>query len=217
MTKADKRAAVGGFLWILAMVQYFVAQVAVASQWRVPYSWWDNSVGDLGNTGCGQFMANEVCSPLAGSMNAAFIIAGLLTAAGIGLTRSVWPATGMASVGVLLWILAGAGQVLVGVAPENENLPLHMIGELHLPLASVAILLLGLASRRSGLGVFGIVMAVVGLGGVAMSIFAPDVIGVGGAERLAGYPSALWLFVVGAAALLPNREPASAEVLTEVS
>jgi len=216
MTKAEKRAAVGGFLWIVAMVQYFVAQVVVESQWRTPYSWWDNYISDLGSTTCGQFMGNYVCSPLAGAMNASFIIAGLLTVAGIGLMRSVWPPTGMASVGVLLWILAGAGKVLVGVVPENENLALHMIGALNLPLGSVAILLLGLASRRTGLGVFGIVMAVVGLGGMALSIFAPDLVGVGGAERLAGYPGDLWLFVVGAAALLPRRERASAEVLTEV-
>jgi len=60
-------------------------------------------------------------------------------------------------------------------------------------------------------------MAVVGLVGVAVSIVAPDLIGVGGAERLAGYPGDLWLFVVGFAALLPRREPASAEVLTKVS
>ncbi|MFI9383603.1 DUF998 domain-containing protein [Kutzneria sp. NPDC052558] len=217
MTKAERRTAVGGFLWIVAMVQYFVAQVVVEAQWRTPYSWWDNYISDLGNTACGQFMANYVCSPLNGVMNASFIIAGLLTVAGIGLMRSMWPATGMASLGVLLWILAGAGKVLVGVAPENENLALHMIGALNLPLGSVAILLLGLASRRTGLGVFGIVMALVGLAGLALSIFAPDLIGVGGAERLAGYPGNLWLFVVGAAALLPRREQASAEVLTQVS
>lgn len=218
MTSAEKRAAVGGFLWILAMVQYIVAQFVVAAQWRPPYSWWDNYISDLGNTGCGQFMANYVCSPLAGVMNASFIIAGLLTVAGVGLLRSVWPETGMATVGVLLWILAGAGKVLVGVAPENENISLHLIGALNIPLASVAILVLALASRRSGLGVFGIVVAVVGLAGLALSIFAPDFMGVGGAERLAGYPADIWLFVVGGAALLPRRASASAsaEMLTQV-
>ncbi|QUQ66535.1 DUF998 domain-containing protein [Kutzneria sp. CA-103260] len=217
MTKAEKRAAVGGFLWIVAVVQYFVAQVAVASQWRTPYSWWDNYISDLGNTACGRFMGNYVCSPLAGAMNASFIIAGLLTVAGVGLMGSVWPPTSMASLGVLLWILAGAGQVLVGAAPENEDLPLHLIGALNLPVGSVAILLLGLASRRTGLGLFGIVLAVVGLVGTTLSIFAPDLVGVGGAERLAGYPGDLWLLVVGAAALLPRPEPASAEVLTKMA
>ena len=214
MTKAEKRAAVGGFLWILAMVQYFVAQFVVAAQWRTPYSWWDNYISDLGNTACGQFMGNYVCSPLAGVMNASFIIAGLLTVAGVGLLRSVWPETGMATVGVLLWIIAGAGKVLIGVTPENENLPMHMIGALNIPLGSVAILLLALSVRHSRLGVFGIGVAVVGLGGTALSIFAPDFIGVGGAERLAGYPGDIWLFVVGGAALLPRRE--SAEVLSEM-
>lgn len=214
MTSADKRAAVGGFLWIVAAVQYFVAQFVVAAQWRTPYSWWDNSVGDLGNTACGRFTAGYVCSPLAGVMNASFIIAGLLTIAGVGLMSSVWPETTLASVGVLLWILAGAGQVLVGVTPENDNLSMHLIGALGVPLGSLAILVLGLASRTTTLGVFGILTALVGFLGMALSVFAPEFIGAGGAERLAGYPGEIWLFVVGAAALLPGG--ASAEVLAEV-
>jgi hypothetical membrane protein len=215
MTSAEKRAAIGGFLWIVAMVQYFVAQFVVAAQWRaIPYSWRDNYISDLGNTRCGDFMATYVCSPLYGLMNASFIIAGLLVVAGVGLLRSVWPDTGPATVGVLLWILAGAGKVLVGVAPENEDLPLHLIGALNLPLASVAILVLALTTRHTRLGMFGIVVAVFGLLGTAMSIFAPELLGVGGAERLAGYPGDIWVFVVGGAALLPKR--ASAEVLAEV-
>jgi hypothetical membrane protein len=215
MTSAQKRAAVGGFLWITAMVQYFVAQVAVAAHWRVPYSWRDNYISDLGNTTCGEFMGNYVCSPQYGMMNASFIIAGLLTIAGVGLLRSVWPDTGVATVGVLLVILTGAGKVLVGVAPENENLALHLIGALNLPLGSVAILVLALTIRHTRLGMFGVVCAVFGLLGLAMSLFAPQLLGVGGAERLAGYPADIWVFVTGGAALLPRRR--SAEVLAEVA
>jgi hypothetical membrane protein len=214
MMGAEKRAAVGGFLWIVAMVQFFVAQCVVASHWRVPYSWRDNYISDLGNTACGDFMAHYVCSPLYGMMNASFIIAGLLTITGVGLLRSVWPETGLAAVGVLLVILTGAGKVLVGVAPENENLALHMIGALNLPLGSVAILLLALTIRHTRLGMFGIVCAVFGLLGLAMALFAPQLLGAGGTERLAGYPADIWLFVAGGAALLPKRR--SAEVLAEV-
>jgi hypothetical membrane protein len=216
MTSAEKRAAVGGFLWIAAMVQYFVVQFAAAAQWRsVPYSWRDNYISDLGNTRCGDFMGTYVCSPLYGLMNASFIVAGLLTVAGVGLLRSMWPDTGPATVGVFLWIIAGVGKVVVGVVPENENLSLHLVGAFNLPLASVAILLLALTTRHTRLGMFGIVVAVFGLLGMAVSLFAPELLGAGGAERLAGYPGDIWLFVVGGAALLPKR--ASAEVLTEVS
>jgi hypothetical membrane protein len=215
MTSAEKRAAVGGFLWIVAMVQYFVAQCVVAAQWHPPYNWRDNYISDLGNTACGEFMANYVCSPLYGMMNASFIIAGLLTVTGVGLLRSAWPDTGVATVGVLLVILTGAGKVLVGVAPENENLALHLIGAVNLPLGSVAILLLALTIRHTSLGMFGIVCAVLGLLGLAMTLFAPALLGSGGAERLAGYPADIWLFVAGGAALLPRRR--SAEVLAEVS
>ncbi|HTI22606.1 MAG TPA: DUF998 domain-containing protein [Kutzneria sp.] len=215
MTSAEKRAAVGGFLWIVAMVQHFVAQIVVAAHWRVPYSWRDNSIGDLGNTACGDFMGNYVCSPLYGLMNASFIIAGLLLITGLGLLCSIWPDTGMATVGVLLLILAGAGKVLVGAAPENENVGLYLVGGLNLPLASVAILLLSLAARHTRLGMFGLVCAFFGLLGTVMAVFAPQLLGVGGAERLAGYPGYIWVFVVGGAALLPRRR--SAEVLAQMA
>jgi hypothetical membrane protein len=215
MTSAEKRAAVGGFLWIVAMVQYFVAQFAVAAHWRVPYSWRDNPISDLGNTACGDFMGNYVCSPLYGVMNASFIIAGLLTITGVGLLRSIWPDTGVATVGLLLLILAGAGKVLVGAVPENEDVGLHMIGVLNLPVASVAILLLSLAIRHTRLGMFGLVCAFFGLLGTAMTFFAPQLLGVGGAERLAGYPGYIWVFIVGGAALLPKRR--SAEVVPEMA
>jgi hypothetical membrane protein len=214
MTNAERRAAIGGFLWIVASVQYFVAQFVVAAQWRPSYSWRDNSIGDLGNTACGQFMGNHVCSPLAGLMNGALILAGLLTITGVALLRSTWPATGTASLGVLLMILAGAGTVLVGATPENEDPWLHVIGVLNLPLGTVAVLLLGLSVRHTRVGMFGVVVALFGLLGVALMFFAPEVLGVGGAERLAGYPAEIWLFVAGGAALLPRSS--SAEVLAQM-
>jgi hypothetical membrane protein len=214
MTNMEKRAAIGGFLWIVASVQYFVAQAVVAAQWHPPYSWRDDAIGDLGNTACGQFMGHHVCSPLAGVMNAAFILAGLLTVTGVALLRSTWPATGTASVGVLLMILAGAGKVLVGASPENEDPWLHMIGVVNLPLGAVAVLLLGLSVRHTRVGVFGMVVAVFGLLGVVLTFLAPELLGVGGAERLAGYPAEIWLFVAGGAALLPRSS--SAEVLAQM-
>ena len=205
MTNAEKRAAVGGFLWIVAAVQFTVAQFVVAAQWRTPYSWHDNHVGDLGNA---------AVSPLAGVMNGSFILAGLLTVSGLGLLRSFWPETGTATAGMLLWVLAGAGKVLVGAALADENLALRLIGSLYLPLGCLAMLLLGLATWRGRLGVFGLAMAGLGLLGLALSVFAPELLGFGAAERLAGCPADVWLFVVGGAALLPGRE--SAQVLAEV-
>jgi hypothetical membrane protein len=205
MTNAEKCAAVGGFLWIVAAVQCFVAQVVVAADWRPPYDWWDNGVSALGDT---------TYSPLAVAMNASLIIAGLLVVSGLGLMRSRWPETALATAGLMLWVLAGAGKVLAGAVPENENLAVHLVGTLYLPVADVAILLLGLASRRTRLGVFGIMMAALGLLGLALSAFAPELLGVGGAERLAGYPAEVWLFVVGGAALLPSRR--SGEMLAQV-
>ena len=72
----------GGAAWILATLQYAVAQVVVAAAWHHPhYSWLGNYISDRGNTACGQFTVphgtpSYVCSPLHSAMNASFIITG---------------------------------------------------------------------------------------------------------------------------------------------
>src|SRR6202046_5866856 len=130
---AEDRAApglaviVGGAAWILATLQYAVAQVVVAAAWHhPPYSWLGNYISDLGNTACGPFKVphgtpSYVCSPMHSAMNASFVIAGILTIAGAVLLRRFWPRRRGTTVALVLWAITGLGKIVVGLVPENTN------------------------------------------------------------------------------------------------
>jgi hypothetical membrane protein len=202
----------GAGLWILAVVQYLVAQIVVARAWTTPYSWTGNFISDLGNTACGRFAvphgpSSYVCSPQHWVMNASFIAAGLLGGVGVLLLRRFWPARRMVTVGVALWLAAAAGKIIVGVVPENANVGLHTLGALNIPLGSIAILLLGRSVLHNGgwLRTTGIVLSCLGLVGTALSVAGQYSgsaaylgMGAGGAERLASYPGNLWMLIIGA-------------------
>ncbi|HEY4991277.1 MAG TPA: DUF998 domain-containing protein [Nakamurella sp.] len=209
------RGFVGGLLWVIAIVQYAVAQIIAAAAWTTPYSLRANYISDLGNTACGMFAVPHgqpayVCSPSHGLMNASFIALGVLVIAGAILLRRFSPSGRMTSVAFYLWILSGLGKIVVGLVPENTTITLHLLGAFNIPVASVAILLFSLAIRDSNvpLSIFGIGTAVVGLVGTVLSTAGQYAgeglylgLGVGGMERVAGYPGSLWTLVVGALAM----------------
>jgi hypothetical membrane protein len=208
---ATTRFRWGATLWIAGVAQYFIAQVVVGSRWKSAYSWTGNYISDLGNSRCGQFAVPHgqpgyVCSPDHVVMNASFIVAGLLSGAGILMLRRLWPARRSVTVGVVLLYAAACGKIVVGLVPENTNIGLHTIGALNIPLGSVAILLLSLSvwQRAKPLAAVGVVLACVGLVGSGVSVAGQYAghsaylgLGVGGAERLAAYPGNLWMLVIG--------------------
>jgi hypothetical membrane protein len=225
----------GAGLWIVAVVQYLVAQIVVAHAWTTPYSWTGNFISDLGNTGCGQFavphgQSSYVCSPQHWVMNASFIVSGLVGGVGVLLLRRFWPARRMVTVGVGLWLAAAAGKIIVGIVPENANIGLHTLGALNIPLGSIAILLLGRSALHNGgwLRTTGIVLSCLGLVGTVVSVAGQYSgsaaylgLGAGGAERLASYPGSLWMLIISAvvvmtpsAALAPrtSSDPATVTV-----
>ncbi len=212
---STERLRWGAALWILAVVQYFVTQIVVASAWTTPYSWTRNFISDLGNSRCGEFAVPHgqpgyVCSPEHWAMNGSFILAGALGGAGILLLRQLWPAGRAVTISVVLWLAAAVGKIVVGLVPENTNIGVHTLGALNIPLGSVAILLLGSCVGRTmgWLHPTGIALACIGLVGTVLSVAgqyggsgAYVGLGAGGAERLASYPGSLWMLLVGIAVL----------------
>jgi hypothetical membrane protein len=206
---------VGGCLWILAGVQFAIAQVLAAEAWNPPYSWTNNYISDLGNTACGIFAVPHgspayVCSPLAPVMNASFVVSGVLVIAGALLLSGTWPRRRMISIALVLWVIAGLGKIGVGQVPENTNISLHLLAALNIPVESVAVLLTSLAIVRSDrqLGLLGIALAILGLVGTVLGtageIAGPALylgLGVGGMERVAEYPATIWRLLAGIAAI----------------
>jgi hypothetical membrane protein len=212
---AARRLRWGATAWIVSVLQYFACQLIVAGRWSTPYSWKNNFISDLGNTACGPFAVPHgrpayVCSPAHTVMNASFIVAGILTVIGILLLRPLWTRSRAARAGVVLWVIAGLGKIIVGLAPENGNIGLHTLGALNIPLGGIAILLLSRASSGlprpwriagrllAGVGLIGTVLSIAGQYGGTHAYFGT---GAGGSERLAGYPANLWFLLIAALVL----------------
>ncbi len=217
--RSASRVAVilGGTFWIVATLQYAIVQIVVAAAWHhPPYSWLNNYISDLGNTACGRFSVPHgtpayVCSPLHSTMNASFIITGILTIAGAIALQRIWPHRRLTTVALILWIITGLGKIAVGLVPENTNISLHLLAAFNIPVGCAAILLLSLSIRhiRRAVSVTGIVLAVIGLAGTALSTTAEFAgsalylgLGAGGMERVADYPGNLWILIIGIIAAL---------------
>jgi hypothetical membrane protein len=152
-----------------------------------------------------------VCSPLHSTMNASFIIIGILTIAGAIALQRIWPHRRLATVALILWIITGVGKIVVGLVPENTNINLHLLAAFNIPVGCAAILLLSLSIRHisRAVSVTGIVLAFIGLAGTALSTTAEFAgsslylgLGADGMERVADYPGSLCLLMIGIIAVL---------------
>ena len=220
-TQSSARLAflVGGGAWILTAV-YFVGQGIAQAAWTTPYSLIDNRVSDLGSTSCGTTLANTyICSPLHAVMNSTFVLTGVLILAGLFLTWSVWPRRRLATWGLVLLGVAGAGTILIGLSPENVNVFVHLVGALNIPAGNVAMILLGLAiwRDRRGMAWFSLLAGVVGLLGMLAGPFLVILTGHGGglAERMLLYPLIIWLIVFGLSVVADRVRRRSGEVLPQ--
>jgi hypothetical membrane protein len=197
-------------------IEFFIAQAIVQAAWTTPFSLTTNYISDLGNTTCGPYPVGSsmyVCSPWHAGMNAAFISLGVIILLGIALTWRAFPPGRTRTVGLVLLALAGPGEILVGLFPENVNITPHTIGAAaHFVSGNLGIVVLGMAiaatRRQIPLAIFSIIAGSAGLLATALFISGNYLgIGIGGMERVAAYPLPLWLIVVGVVLLKFQEEP----------
>jgi hypothetical membrane protein len=198
-----RQVILGAACWALSIALFVVQAIVQAASAR-PYSLATNLISDLGITACGPYSAAshaDVCSPLHGLMNGTFIVVGLLHTIGAIATRRAWPRSRLTSFGRGLIALAGTGLTLAGLAPENVAMGLHTLGALYGIVAlNVGMTLLGLALQRAArrLGAMTLVAGIAGLVGTVLFLSSAAGVPVGAAERLADYPAAAMLVVLGA-------------------
>ena len=138
----------GAWAWALGTVQSLALQLIVGAAWSEPYSWAANNISDLGNVGCGAWDGRYVCSPLHAWMNASFVLQGVLLVVGLVLTGPLWRGGFSGWAWRTLVLLAGAAWVVVGLAPADVNLGLHLLAALVVFFLGNASLLLAANPRR---------------------------------------------------------------------
>jgi hypothetical membrane protein len=198
--RLDGQVVAGAACWVLTLV-FLVGQAVAQAASKAPYSLTRSYISDLGATGCGPLTVATyhayVCSPLHDVMNAAFVISGLLTLLGAIATRHAWPRRRLTSWGLVFLALAGAGQILVGLRPDNVDIRLHALGALFgIPGSNIGMILLGAATWRARPAI-GILSGVCGIVGLIGCLLTGAGVSAGAAERLAAYPPVLWTILLG--------------------
>jgi hypothetical membrane protein len=203
-TFSDRYPWIGPALWMLSAL-YFLAQIVVGWVWNPPYSVIKNTISDLGNTRCAQYGGSYVCSPRHDLMNAAFILLGVVMAAGSLLIYQEFTETGArermaARIGFSGLAIGGVGAMMVGIFPENVHHMLHVVGAgLAIGGGNLGILILGFVlPLPEGLRGYMVFFSIISM--TALVLFAAQRyfgIGAGTMERIAAYPETLWLIRFG--------------------
>lgn len=204
----DLPVCFGAACWTLSGL-YFLGQALAQAASARPYSLITNVISDLGNTACGP----AVCSPWHGLMDATFIAVGLLHCAGAITTQQAFPPGRLRAVSAALLALAGVGLALAGAAPENTDASVH-IASAFLGLASLnaGMITLGvtaLPSTRWG-GVLALAAGLVGGLGFLLFLMSLALSWPRGiTERVADYPGATMIVVLGVLLLAHGRAAAA--------
>lgn len=199
---AGRNAAgrLGAWCFVLT-VEYFLAQAVAQSAWPA-YSMRDNFISDLGAVHCGAGFgphAALVCSPLHAVMNSGFVALGALMLAGILLTWRAWPCG--STPGLLFLAAAAVGEALIGLAPEDVNIRVHILAALlHWIAGGIGMIVLAAPLRKASprLALVTFLAGAVTLVGLVLFLFHRNLgLGHGGMERVVAYPLTLWFILVG--------------------
>jgi hypothetical membrane protein len=186
-----------GWLW-LANIQYFIVQIIAAAAWDRPFSLRHNAISDLGNTACGLYGTNYVCSPLHGLMNMSFIALGVCQAAGALLLARYTRPVPRLRYGLYGLILAGLGTIVVGLFPENSIGALHTLGAfLPFVLGNIGVVLCAALFPQSvAMRYYSRISGCIALAACLLLYLHVYIgIGFGGMERITAYPQTIWMIV----------------------
>jgi hypothetical membrane protein len=199
------RIRLGAFFW-LASVEFFLAQL-VAQLAAPSHDLFLHDISLLGISACGVFEVatsgslDPVCSPLYPVFNLGIVLHGILVILGIWLTRTVWRPDPMTSLALVLLAMGGAGAIMVGAYPVDDNMLLHILGAvtaIAAPGLGFVLLARSHWTRNPRLArwtlLAGLIVLLAGLG----HALGGQPLGRGTMERLAVWPQTLWFAAVGA-------------------
>lgn len=173
---------------------YVLSEIVVGAATTGGYSFADDTVSELGATGCDA----AYCSPWHALMNASFLGFGVLLAVGALLL-----APRLGRVACVLLVVAGISSVGVGLAPVDQSGALHTLVATPLFVVQPVALLLLARAFRAQRAVAGVLLVAAGLTAIGAIVF---IVVDGGAgqgvwERLALWPVLFALATVGISCL----------------
>jgi hypothetical membrane protein len=179
----------GALAWLLTL-QFFVVEAIAQARYEGAYSRTDDVISALGAS---DSAAHQL-------MNASFVVQAALILAGALLLRPVL-LRGAGQVAPVLFGVAAAGVLLVGVFPTDGNALLHAIGAVaYLVGGGLGLIALAYAVRPRS-EALGTTLALLGLVGTAATVFfltgVTQYLGEGGTERVAAYVLPLGLALAG--------------------
>jgi hypothetical membrane protein len=185
---------------------YLLVELLVAAGASAAYSLRDDTISALGMLTCAPGHAGavvDVCSPGHVALDVAFVVFGLLRAAGAVLLRPRLGPGSWALATVWLWVVSALFAAAVGLAPVDRRPGWHVVVALPVfVLQPLAVLATAEALRRSGAVPRAVAVSGLVLGGlmlaaaVAFGLRLGSPTWVGGLERLALWPTYPWLAVV---------------------
>ena len=216
-----RRTTAGLGCWLVQPV-YLLVELLVAAGASAAYSLRDDTISALGMLTCAPGHAGatvDVCSSAHAALGVAFVVFGLLRAAGAVLLRPRLGAGGWALAAVWLWVVSALFAAAVGLVPVDQHPGWH--GVVAVPvfvLQPLAVLVTAEALRRSHAVSRGVAVSGLVLGGLMVAAAAAfglrlgDPTWVGALERLALWPTYPWLAAVAWALLGARRSETVAKV-----
>ncbi len=201
----------------LVTLSYFVSEWVVSATWRGQYGYRDDTVGPLGVPFCGP-KGNWPCSALYPVMNIALIITGVAV---LAVTLSWVVRRAITTPNAILLGGAGVGLAVAGAVTEQDSYPIHTTAmTVFLVLGAVGVFLVGssgsteLSPSAKRFAVAAGVAAMVGYFGYTGGF--TELLGSGGAQRLAVYSILVAIIVLGCSKQIgPVSDTHDADIVAE--
>ncbi|MFF0220132.1 DUF998 domain-containing protein [Streptomyces vinaceus] len=198
---ASRRLTAGGVLWA-SLVQIFVVNNAVVLPRASSQNLVDHIISALGVTRCGRVGGFRFCSPWHEAADIAWIVGGFCLVLGALLNAAVLPPDRLRNLAFGVLAASGVGLVSTGFNPYNLRPAVHLLSAgTCFFCGALGVLLLGGMLRRAQRpywGTAGILCGVVSIVSATLTALRPDPYVQGLFERIAAWPSVVWVICFGA-------------------
>ncbi|MFF4105095.1 DUF998 domain-containing protein [Streptomyces sp. NPDC001903] len=205
---ASRTLTAGGLLWA-SLVQIFVVNNAVVLPRASSQNLMDHIISALGVTRCGRIGGFRFCSPWHEAADIAWIVGGVCLILGAGLNAAIFPPDRLRNLAFGVLAVSGAGLVSTGFNPYNLRPSVHLLSAgTCFFCGAVGVLLLGGMLRQAGRpfwGTMGILCGITSIISATLTALRPDPYVQGLFERIAAWPSVIWVICAGAYIALSAR------------